>query len=177
MKKNKKSVYERLSEKSERLSEEAERLKKRSQLAYKLATNLQETESYSHEHLRNMFNNERIDPKIGGRFYYCAHGGEEKWKVINAFANNGDPLCIKIRDYYNDRNQEIRDSYEKRGIRGMRIDFVHSALGDSEVPEKLLIRTMTKDEYFGILNGDLPFTIDPHLKESYFLPKSGEQPK
>lgn len=77
-------------------------------------------------------------------------------RVIQRFSEEGDELCKAVERFLDTVEVYERDVF----------------LYGSEIPKKLLRRTMTRKEYEGYLNGTLP--ISTTHREKYFLPHRQE---
>jgi len=140
-------------------------------LAEKLKANWQNLNSLTHQEISLIETNRRMFNTLGKITERAIHLKNSEYKkslvdfndyknIIGYFAYAGDLLCINIREYINDYNN----------INGPTASL---ALYYSKITEKILLRTIKQEEYFGILNGEIPFG---HCAgEKFYLPKPKEK--
>jgi hypothetical protein len=132
--------YDAMSMKANRYEETAKAIRN-------VLGNIRLLSATSPEHMKLYYTNKNLG--LEDCFTACATSGDvdmaDKFRVIYAFAKKGDRLCSRIKDFI-----------ENKGAgREMSLSYL---LGDSSIPKKIVTRTMTEQEYNGILNGELPFT-------------------
>jgi hypothetical protein len=134
-------------------------------LAQKLQNRYEKLHRFNDAEMADISNNSRYHLDEIAKYTLIALREKDKTRrteynhiLIGAFADAGDPLCIRLKNY-------IIDALAERvGHEGVEVMF-----NNSEVAEKLLLRRMKQEEYFGILNGEIPFGQDGEKK--YYLPK------
>jgi hypothetical protein len=77
---------------------------------------------------------------MGGWPYQAPLNLTEKLTVLDAYAGRGDPLAVAARDYIHGLGYRRRDEL----------------LMAFDLPERMLRRTLTEDQYTGMLHGTLP---------------------
>lgn len=89
-----------------------------------------------------------LDPIERARICSYENLGERE-RCIELLAKGGDPLAVQIRMFLRDAIYEARQ-------------------GLIFPVEKLILRTMTEEEYFGYLRGKLP--VSRYARQDFFLP-------
>ena len=133
----------------------ANRLEEKAKSIRKAVNNMTHLRHYSDSQINLYNNNEKL--RIGKEYLRIASGEyelfqNEKIDVIRKFATAGDPLCDVIYDHINEMGYPLGEL----------------TIGESNIPEKMLNRTMTEKEYNGILSGELSFSSYP-FDYSYLL--------
>lgn len=132
-----------------RISLLLKQLEDRTRFVAHIAGNISNMYRLSDSGLKNYLNNERLN--LGGEFMDFLDGEPAGFGAIDVFAKQGDPLCRALKEYAKQHNF---NSYP--------LIFYHMA-------QKLLARTMTKQEYLGYLSGRKP--ISTYQGEHYLSKK------
>lgn len=93
----------------------------------------------------------------------------QKMEVLEQFSRRGDLLCRKVLEYLT----------EAIGGKPVSVHYyaLEPILEKTTIPEKILARKMTEEEYFGYLNGILPIAITNELtgRKEQYLPKDKKE--
>lgn len=145
-------------ERYEELTGEMSRLERKVKLMSQIVLNINRTRLLTDAELRIYLNNvEYTGNFVALPLSIKSLGPDEMYAYIGRLARVGDPLAKAIKEYCQD--QYLSHLFGPR------------AMEHSEIPEKLLLRTMTEKEYDSYLSGEKPFST---WKEDRFLSQKVE---
>lgn len=156
----------------------SQRLDERAKKIRYVARNMDELSNTSDELNRLVSNNERFeiaredsteayrDAELRrGDAGYGILTNFDKLEILRSFAENGeDPLAVKICQYLDDKHGEFRD-YDK--ICTLNTSSIN-------VASRLMSRSLTQDEYFGLLSGTIRMGWDIESHEPLYLKGDGK---
>jgi hypothetical protein len=149
---------------TDRISEHIEQQTKRLSLLKRLQSNYKDLMALSDEQLRIM----NINSENG--YTPCPINlgiGTTNYDIFAHFVRIGEPLAVGLYNHiYGEAN--FQNTLAPPNNRFLLFEFLEK----TDIFEGLLNRTMGKDRYFGLLNGNVPFF--EYSGKEYFLPKGPE---
>lgn len=138
-------------DRSSQLFERANKLEEKVKLVKNIASHLSCMHKTNDLKARTLLNNERLN--LGARYIKGVVSPQRYWAIIE-FAKQGDPLCQQMQEY-------LKSGYSNEYL----------FFDNSEIPQKLLTRTMTEQDYSNYLNGKKPIS---HYEGEHYLQTAKE---